>query len=152
MSPAGTVPTETADVDPRYVEARRVLLNALAALAPHGPAFVVAGAQAVYLRTGDADIAVAQYTTDGDLARVSVEARLNSKRKPVALCLEVHDLVLAKCAAGRARDWEFAEEALRSGLVESKELLERIDDMPVAEPQQGHIRDMLSGIAEKVSA
>ncbi|MGH2715620.1 MAG: hypothetical protein ACRDM7_17370 [Thermoleophilaceae bacterium] len=38
------------------------------ALAPHGRAFVVAGAQAVYLRTGDADIAVAPYTTDGDLA------------------------------------------------------------------------------------
>lgn len=56
------------DVDPRYLEARRVLLDALTALAPHGPAFVVAGAQAVYLRTGDADIAVAPYTTDGDLA------------------------------------------------------------------------------------
>lgn len=55
-------------MDPRYAEARRVLLDALKALAPHGPAFVVAGAQAVYLRTGDADIAVAPYTTDGDLA------------------------------------------------------------------------------------
>lgn len=56
------------EVDPRYVEARRVLLEALMALAPHGAAFVVAGAQAVYLRTGDVDIAVAPYTTDGDLA------------------------------------------------------------------------------------
>ena len=53
--------------DPRYVEARRVLLDALIALAPHRAAFVVAGAQAVYLRSGDADIAVAPYTTDGDL-------------------------------------------------------------------------------------
>jgi hypothetical protein len=56
------------EIDPRYVEARRVLLDALEALAPHGKAFVIAGAQAVYLRTGDADIAVAPYTTDGDLA------------------------------------------------------------------------------------
>ena len=54
--------------DPRYVEARRVLLDALTALAPHGVSVIVAGAQAVYLRTGDADIAVAPYTTDGDLA------------------------------------------------------------------------------------
>lgn len=54
--------------DPRYVEARRVLLDALVALAPHGSAFVVAGAQAVYLRTGEADMAIAPYTTDGDLA------------------------------------------------------------------------------------
>jgi hypothetical protein len=62
-------PAERAgDVDPRYVEARRILLNALTALAPHGAAVIVAGAQAVYLQTGDADLAVAPYTTDADLA------------------------------------------------------------------------------------
>lgn len=55
-------------LDPRYVAARRVLLDALVALAPHGKAIIVAGAQAVYLRTGRNDIAVAPYTTDGDLA------------------------------------------------------------------------------------
>ena len=55
-------------LDPRYVAARRVLLDALFALAPHGKAFIVAGAQAVYLRTGLNDIAIAPYTTDGDLA------------------------------------------------------------------------------------
>lgn len=56
------------DVDPRYVAARRVLLDALQALAPYGSAAIVAGAQAVYLRTGDADLAVAPFTTDGDVA------------------------------------------------------------------------------------
>lgn len=55
-------------VDPEYVEARRVLLNALEALALHAPALVTAGAQAVYLRVGDGDLAVAPYTTDGDIA------------------------------------------------------------------------------------
>jgi ribosomal protein L11 len=54
--------------DPLYVEARRVLLDALTALTAQRAAVIVAGAQAVYLRTGDADIAVAPYTTDGDLA------------------------------------------------------------------------------------
>ncbi|MDA8024984.1 MAG: hypothetical protein M0T78_00355 [Actinomycetota bacterium] len=54
--------------DPRYVVARRVLLDALIALAPHGKAFIIAGAQAVYLRTGLNEVAVAPYTTDGDLA------------------------------------------------------------------------------------
>lgn len=54
--------------DPRYVAARRVLLDALQALAPHGRAVIVAGAQAVYLRTGLSDIGIAPYTTDGDLA------------------------------------------------------------------------------------
>lgn len=55
-------------VDPRYVVARRVLLDALTTLAPHGPAVIVADAQAVYLRAGDADLTIAPYTTDGDLA------------------------------------------------------------------------------------
>lgn len=58
----------TAEADPRYVEARRILLDALVALAPHGAAVIVAGAQAVYLQTGEADVAVAPYTTDADLA------------------------------------------------------------------------------------
>jgi hypothetical protein len=55
-------------LDPEYVAARRVLLDALLALRTHGPAVVVAGAQAVYLRTGSADLSVAPFTTDGDLA------------------------------------------------------------------------------------
>lgn len=53
--------------DPRYIEARRVLLDALTALAPHGAAVIVAGAQAIYLHTGDAVVAIAPFTTDGDL-------------------------------------------------------------------------------------
>ena len=36
-------------------------------LAPHGDAVILAGAQAVYLHTGAADLAIAPYTTDGDL-------------------------------------------------------------------------------------
>ena len=56
-----------ADFDSRYVAARGVLLDALFALAPHGKAVIVVGAQAVYLRTGDANLAIAPYTTDGDL-------------------------------------------------------------------------------------
>lgn len=54
--------------DPRYVIARRVLLDALQVLDDQLDAIVLVGAQAVYLRTGEADISVAPYTTDGDLA------------------------------------------------------------------------------------
>jgi hypothetical protein len=54
--------------EPLYNAARGVLLDALFALAPHGKAVIVVGAQAIYLRTGDADLAIAPYTTDGDLA------------------------------------------------------------------------------------
>jgi hypothetical protein len=55
------------DLDPRYIAARRVLLDALTVLEPHGDAVILAGAQAVYLHTGAADLAIAPYTTDGDL-------------------------------------------------------------------------------------
>jgi hypothetical protein len=54
--------------DPLYVEARRILLDALFALAPHGSAVIVVGAQAVYLQTNKTELAIAPYTTDGDLA------------------------------------------------------------------------------------
>lgn len=56
------------DLDARYVAARHVLLDVLLALNPHLHAVVVVGAHAVYLRTGDAGIAIAPFTTDADLA------------------------------------------------------------------------------------
>ncbi|MFO0722868.1 MAG: GSU2403 family nucleotidyltransferase fold protein [Myxococcota bacterium] len=56
------------EADELYILARRVLLDALEALGPHRNAIVLVGAQAVYLRVGEADLAVAAFTTDGDLA------------------------------------------------------------------------------------
>ncbi|MEU4530780.1 hypothetical protein AB0F49_21380 [Micromonospora ureilytica] len=55
--------------DPLYIAARRVLLDALEALAEHRQAVILAGAQAIYVRTGAADLdaSVAPYTTDADL-------------------------------------------------------------------------------------
>jgi hypothetical protein len=54
--------------DPRYVVARAVLLDALDALSVHRDAVIVVGAQAIYLQIGAGDIAIAPFTTDGDLA------------------------------------------------------------------------------------
>jgi hypothetical protein len=86
------------------------------------------------------------------LVRVPVPARVKSGRSPVAWCLEVHDLVLSKCVAGRERDWEFAAEALRAGLVRPDVLLARIDDLPVDTEMRNHIGQMLSvRIAELVT-
>jgi hypothetical protein len=55
-------------VDEIYVVARQVLLDALDGLGSHREAVIVVGAHAVYMRVGEADLAVAPYTTDGDLA------------------------------------------------------------------------------------
>lgn len=55
-------------MDPSYVMARKVLLDALGALSAHGPHLVLVGAQAVYLRTGPSALNVPLMTTDADLA------------------------------------------------------------------------------------
>lgn len=54
-------------LDPKYILARRVLLDALAALGPQREAVVLVGAQAIYIQVGEADLAVPVMTTDGDL-------------------------------------------------------------------------------------
>lgn len=50
------------------VRARSVLLDALDALREHNDAIIVIGAQAVYLRTGGIDVALAEATKDSDVA------------------------------------------------------------------------------------
>jgi hypothetical protein len=63
-----------------YVVARSTLLDALEALDEQRDAVILVGAQAIYIHTGDADIAVPVYTTDGDLllepARLKDEPKL----------------------------------------------------------------------------
>ena len=56
------------DNDHLLVRARSVLLDALTALAEHRDSVIVIGAQAIYLHTGAAPIAVAEATKDSDLA------------------------------------------------------------------------------------
>lgn len=51
-----------------YVAARSVLLDAIAALGVQAECAILVGAQAVYLRCGSGDLAVAPMTTDADLA------------------------------------------------------------------------------------
>jgi hypothetical protein len=50
------------------VAARRALLDALEALRAHRDALVLIGAQAIYLHTGEARVALAEATKDSDLA------------------------------------------------------------------------------------
>ena len=60
--------------DPLYVRARRTLLDAADALATHLDSVVLVGAQAIYVHTGEADLAdptlgsVPEYTTDADFS------------------------------------------------------------------------------------
>lgn len=54
--------------DPQIISARRALLDALDALGRHRGAVILVGAQAIYLHTGTAQVALAEFTTDADLA------------------------------------------------------------------------------------
>lgn len=54
--------------DKLIVEARAALLDAVAALEAHKDSVILIGAQAIYLRTGNATFALAEATKDSDLA------------------------------------------------------------------------------------
>jgi hypothetical protein len=56
------------EADEVFVAARRALLDALDALAPHLESVILIGAQAVYLHTGAIDLPLAETTRDADLA------------------------------------------------------------------------------------
>jgi hypothetical protein len=86
------------------------------------------------------------------LVRIAVARRPGEKGDVFALCLERHDVILAKCAAGRDRDWEFATDALGAGVVELDELLRRVADLPIEPSRQAAVTTMLKGIQEKLDS
>lgn len=55
-------------VDDLLIKARSALLDALEALTEQHDSIVVVGAQAIYLHSGQADVAIAEATKDSDLA------------------------------------------------------------------------------------
>ena len=72
------------------------------------------------------------------------EARLIGVNNPntrgaTGWCLEAHDLVLSKYAAGREKDHAFVVAALRHGLVQQDELLRRLPDLPVDDAVRARI-------------
>ncbi|MEJ7788003.1 MAG: DUF6036 family nucleotidyltransferase [Solirubrobacteraceae bacterium] len=75
-----------------------------------------------------------------------IPPRHASKRTPRAWCLEVHDLVLSKCAAGRDRDWDYAAAALKANIVHRDVLLARVPDLPGSEELRDHVMTMLRAI------
>lgn len=67
-------------------------------------------------------------------------------------CLEVHDLLLSKCVAGRERDWEFAEEALRHDLADPEELRHRASDLPISTARIEAVRCMVDGLVARAKS
>jgi hypothetical protein len=66
--------------------------------------------------------------------------------------MEVHDLVLAKLAAGRSRDMEFAAETIRHGLADPLELEHRAADLPLDDQHRAHVLTLLQSAVAKAAA
>lgn len=82
------------------------------------------------------------------LVRVDLPPSLPKGRTVTAWCLEVHDLALAKLAAGRPRDFEFVAEALRAGIVDPDRLELGVDLMP--ESHRELTRERLNGLIARL--
>jgi hypothetical protein len=59
------------------------------------------------------------------------------------LCLEPHDLAIAKYAAGREKDRVFTRELARRGIVSQVRLVELLGQTPVDEQLRAHIRQLI---------
>jgi hypothetical protein len=82
------------------------------------------------------------------LIRVEVPAAVANRPPAVAWCLDVHDLVVAKLAAGRDHDIRFAEAAIREGLVQPALLAERAAQLP--ETKRRATEELLRGVQARV--
>ncbi len=81
------------------------------------------------------------------LVRVEVPPRMASSRQPVALCLEIHDLVLSKLVAGRARDIDYAHQARAHGLLDLETMRERVHGLPVGPEHLDRVASSVDGLA-----
>jgi hypothetical protein len=60
------------------------------------------------------------------------------------LCLDPHDLAIAKYAAGRGKDVVFTRELARRGIVSHDRLLALLDQTVVSEEKRGRIREQIA--------
>jgi hypothetical protein len=81
------------------------------------------------------------------LVRVDVVA---VTRKPgkmaTAWCMEIHDLVLAKLAAGREHDIEYARGAIAGELVDTQRLVALVEEMPMSHRE--HARRWVTALVD----
>jgi hypothetical protein len=81
------------------------------------------------------------------LVRVELPPR-GGQPVAIAWCMEVHDLVLAKLAAGRPHDMEFAAEAIRASLVDRGQLTRGLGLM--SDKQRTRVAERLNGLLARL--
>lgn len=84
---------------------------------------------------------------EGRLVRIELP-RQGVLAAATAWCMEIHDLVLAKLAAGRSHDLDFSLEAIRADLVDREQLRLGLDLMPQAHREV--TRERLEGLFARI--
>jgi Nucleotidyltransferase of unknown function (DUF6036) len=140
-APAAMLFSQEADIYPRNHPARAVEIDG--ALGDGSRFHATFG---YYAHGVGPETAKAPAGWEARLVALPVPLHPGGAEQAIGWCLEAHDLVLAKCAAGREHDWDFAQEAIRCGLVEPQELLTRVPDLPLTDAQLQHLRTLLTGI------
>jgi hypothetical protein len=88
---------------------------------------------------------------EGRLVPVRVPVPAGHDTEATGWCMEAHDLVLAKLTAGRERDMEFTEEAIRHDMVQPQELLRCVQDLPLDSRHREHVRSLLESVIAKAA-
>lgn len=81
-----------------------------------------------------------------------IEVRNANTGGATGWCLEIHDLLLSKCVAGRERDWEFAEDAIGHGLAGPDELRRRAKDLPLPAARLATVERTIEGVIARAAA
>jgi len=147
-APEALLRSQEADIFPRHAPEKAIEIDGAL-----GDGSQFHRANGYYAHGVGPETAKAPVGWEDRLVVVEIPARPGSTNHPTAYCLEPHDLVLAKCAAGRERDWEFAAGALGAGLVDPNELLRRCEDLPLSaeastarprQPDRDHRLDLVA--------
>ena len=125
-APAALLRSQEADLYPRHAPDKAITIEG--ALGDGSPFQQTFG---YYAHAAGPETAKAPTGWEERLVVIEIPTRPANDVRAVAFCLEPHDLVLAKLAANRERDWDFAKEALNARLVDPAVLLDRVDDLPV---------------------
>ena len=129
-APAELCRSMEADVWPRNHPERWELVDgSIGELSPFHEGF------GYYAQGGGPETAVLPGGWQERLVRVQSERT----RGAVGLCLEVHDLVVSKYAAGREKDMEFVRTAIRYRLVDRDTLEARIAATPLSADRRASI-------------
>lgn len=145
-APPALLRSQEADVYPRAEPERAILVDGAL-----GDGSVFHATFGYYAHGVGPETAKAPTGWEQRLVPVKVSKRPSRGETVIGWCLEAHDLVLSKCVAGRQRDLEFAEIALREGVVAAEILLSRVSDLPLEQDRRRSVERLVQGLCAKAA-